>query len=291
MCPSGRLYTCILAFILVSCQQFKKQMEPANATTNKQYSNLEQKDETDSTFKNDSLLLLKSLGQILQMLSPKTNRAKFDSSYEEEIGHSFVSSVSIQMGPLFSGNTKHILIRQSAPWGIIINLYQVNNGQFSLLISHEQRGMTYTNDSINDINGDGFKDFVVHWYGESGCCLKAFSEVYLSTNSYNSFSGSFRFINPTFSPKEQLIRGVCYGHPGETEIYKYKWNGEQVDTIAYISFEKTKAGKKTGRFIESSSLDWDDSLHKKHRILKKIPDEYTKIEGYDWFLGNSLKKE
>ena len=35
----------------------------------------------------------------------------------------------------------------------------------------------------------------------------------------NTFSKNFEFINPTFSPKEKIIRGICYGHPGETEMY------------------------------------------------------------------------
>lgn len=266
-------------------------MDRANAPTNRQYNNLGQEDDPDSTFKNDSVLLTKSLSQIIQMLNQKSNTPNFDSSYEEEIGHSFVSSVAIQMGPLFSKENKHVIIRQTAPWGVIINLYRVDNGQFTLLIHHEQSGMTYTNDSISDINGDGCYDFVVRWYGESGCCLKAFSDVYVSDPTTNRFSRRFSFINPTFSPKEKLIRGVCYGHPGETELYKYKWNGEQVDTIAFISFEKNKAGKKTGRFIESSSLDLDDSLHNKYRILKKIPNEYKTIEGFDWFLGNTQLRE
>ena len=45
-------------------------------------------------------------------------------------------------------------------------------------------------------------------------------------------------INPTFSPKEKIIRGVGYGHPGETEMYKYKWNGNTIDTMEYVYFER-----------------------------------------------------
>jgi len=80
--------------------------------------------------------------------------------------------------------------------------------------------MEYINDTIRDINGDGFNDFVVNWYGSNGCCLKAFSNVYLLRPDKKIFSNNLEFINPTFSPTEKIIRGVCYGYPGETEMYK-----------------------------------------------------------------------
>lgn len=135
-----------------------------------------------------------------------------------------------------------------------------------------------------DINGDGLKDFVVNWYGSTGCCLKAFSDVYLLRPD-NTFSNSFEFINPTFSPTEHVVRGVCYGQPGQTEMYKYKWNGEKVDTVEYISFEKNDKGSKTGKLVVSSTLPYSGE----YKILKRlnaVPNEYKRIQAYAWFLGN-----
>lgn len=283
---SSRLYICVLMTTLLSCQQKTKLQQPTNATSTKQHNNTQLQTDIKKTHTPDSLLLTAALTQILENLAQQSNRAVFDSSYEQEIEHSFLSSVSIRMGALFSNNSKHLIIRQTAPWAVVISVYRVNNSQFNLLFTHEQSALSYTDDRISDINGDGLNDFIVNWYGESGCCLKAFSEVYLSNEKFDRFSERFTFINPTFSPKEKLIRGVCYGHPGETEMYKFKWNREQVDTIAYISFEKNSAGQKTGRFIESPRRDWEDSAPPRYRILSAVPDEYTHIEGYDWFLGN-----
>lgn len=140
------------------------------------------------------------------------------------------------------------------------------------------------NDTIRDINGDGYYDFVVNWYGVTGCCLKAFSNVYLLRPGQGTFSNSVEFINPTFSPKEKMIRGVCYGHPGQTELYKFKWNGEQTDTLEYVSYEKNDSGIKTGNII----LTTDIPFRRKAsiiKVLKSVPAEYQKIEGYDWFTG------
>ena len=152
------------------------------------------------------------------------------------------------------------------------------------VLAHEQWKMEYLNDTIRDINGDARKDFVVNWYGVNGCCLKGYSIVYLLRQNDIGFSKSFEFINPTFSPGESVVRGLEYGHPGETEMYKYKWNKENIDTLEYVSFEKDKDGNKTGKVIVSSALLPTNN----NRIFKRLnapPMEYKKIVGYDWFSG------
>ena len=138
--------------------------------------------------------------------------------------------------------------------------------------------------AIQNINRDLLKDFVVNWYGNTGCCLNAFSNVYLLRNDQKTFSKNFEFINPTFSPKEKIIRGVCYGHPGETEMYKYKWNGETIDTLEYISYEKNEQGEKTGKVIVTTSQPYGSNL-KVLKRLNSVPNEYKRIGGYDWFMG------
>ena len=135
--------------------------------------------------------------------------------------------------------------------------------------------------------GDGLNDFVVNWYGSTGCCLKAFSNVYLLRQDKKAFSENFEFINPTFSPKEKIVRGVCYGHPGETEMYKYKWNGEKVDTLEYVSYERNEKGK-TGKVIISTDRPYGEKF-KTLKVLNSVPTEYKKIEGYDWFTGKGYE--
>ncbi len=144
------------------------------------------------------------------------------------------------------------------------------------------------NDTICDINGDGFNDFVVEWYGSNGCCLKAFSNVYLLRPDKKTFSDNLEFINPTFSPTEKVIRGVCYGQPGDTEIYKYKWNREILDTLEYVSYEKNESGEKTGKILITKNSPYEDK-GKIIKRLKSIPNEYKNIYGYDWFTGEGYE--
>jgi hypothetical protein len=228
------------------------------------------------------------LDQVLQDALKKANRNidknRFIEKYEVT-PDSIPVSVEINLDYHFTKANPHLIIRRNEPSTIFIDIYSKGDSKFEKVISYERWELEYTGDTIRDINGDGLKDFVVNWYGNTGCCLKAFSNVFLQRTDKKTFSQNLQFINPTFSPQEQIVRGVCYGHPGETEMYKYKWNEEMVDTVEYIYYEKNNKGEKTGKLIVSNSRPYSDN----HKVLKRlsyIPAEYTKIEGYDWFTDN-----
>lgn len=236
----------------------------------------------------DSLHLSKILDNALKIANENAEKLNFKKSYSEKmINSSNNVDVEINLDYHFTKKNPHWIIRRIAPNTIYIDVFSKHNNVLKKVLSHEEWAMTYVNDTIQDVNGDNIKDFVVNWYGASGCCLKAFKNVYLLKNDEKTFSQGNEFINPTFSPNEKIIRGVCYGHPGYTEMYKYKWNGETVDTLEYVFYEteKDNSEKKTGRIIISNH----EPYHKDFKILKivkKVPREYKKIFGYDWFLGN-----
>jgi hypothetical protein len=232
----------------------------------------------------DTLKLDKILADALNIATQNQGKGTFYKEYEATLDSENSVKIEINLDKHFSKLFPHLIIHRHSPNVIFIDIYSCGNNKFKKVISHEQWAMTYVNDTIRDINGDGLKDFMVNWYGANGCCLKAFSNVYLLRRDKKAFSRNFEFINPTFSPKEKIIRGVCYGHPGETEIYKYKWKGEKVDTMEYVSYEKNKKGEKTGKVIVSSDRPHGDSF-KVLRRLNSVPNEYKKIEGFDWFTG------
>jgi hypothetical protein len=238
----------------------------------------------------DSLRLDKVLIDALKIATQNISKNKFQKEYEVTLDNAYNVEVEINLNNHFTENYQHLIIRRHSPGSVNIDIYSNSKGNiaFKKVLSHEEWSMTYVNDTIQDINGDGLKDFVVNWYGSNGCCLKAFSNIYLLRADKKTFSNTFEFINPTFSPKEKIIRGVCYGHPSDTEMYKYKWNGETIDTLEYISYEKNKKGEKTGKIIISNKKPYGNPF----KILKRlnsIPDEYKKIEGFDWFTGKGYK--
>ncbi len=289
----------ILAFglfaILFSCRQPNDNNSIVVTTTDtlntivdkKQKQWLEKRLEIEDNDYADSLRLDKILQDALKIANQNISKERFFKKYKVS-PDSISVSVEINLDYHFTRENPHLIIRRNEPNTIYIDIYSRSDRHFKKVLSHEQWKMEYLNDTIRDINGDGLNDFVVNWYGSNGCCLKAFSNIYLLRQDKKLFSDNFEFINPTFSPKEKIIRGVCYGHPGDTELYKYKWNREKVDTLEYVSYQKNDNGIKTGKIIITTSKPFGvkpDIL----RVLNTVPTEYRKIEGYDWFTGNGYE--
>jgi hypothetical protein len=191
---------------------------------------------------------------------------------------SYVVTVNLTIGHLFSNSQRHLLIRRQVPWCEYIDMYLIADHNLKHVISREQGSLTYINDIIRDVNGDGFNDFLVHWYPSSGCCRRDVYSVYLNLSDNGNFTSDYKFINPTFSPTEKIIRGVEYGHPGEVGLYKYKWNGLQVDTIEFIYPDVSKKGQ----FIKTKKGFYRPT-EKNGEKLNAVPTEYLKIESYEWF--------
>ena len=291
------IVSCIFLFstVLLSCEQAKETNPVSTTRRDSAKASVDRKEEerlkrirqNEEQEKLDQIKDDKVLEEALKIAERHGAQSRLKKSYVAAIQDSlYRAEVDINRGFYFSDKLLHLIVRRTTPGSVYIDIFLSTDNQFQKVLSHEQWSMEYVGDTIRDINGDGLKDFVVNWYGSNGCCLKGFSNVFLQRTNKASFSRNFQFINPTFSPKEQVIRGICYGHPGETAMYKYKWNREAVDTVEYIYYEKNREGKKTGRLIVSNDIyDHDKQLKR----LSYVPAEYKKIEGYDWFtdkLGN-----
>ena len=214
----------------------------------------------------------------------KQTTVTFNKSYK--IASPNEITISINQDYFFSEDTPHLIINRDDSGTHYVDILLKKGGEYESLLSHEEWILTHINDTILDINGDGYKDFVVNGYGASGCCLKAYSNVFLLRPENMSFSEEYFFLNPTFSPEEGVVRGVCYGHPGETEMYKLGWIRGGLDTLEYVSYEKDKSsGEKTG-YILITSHEPSDGRSVIIKRLKEVPLEYTNIFGYEWFTGD-----
>lgn len=249
-------------------------------------------DTPDDWYRNDSIRKEKILAEAKQHIEKRLhlNKKTYHTDYIVENPEECDSKVSIDMGNLFADEKQHIMIRSMDQYSLIIDIY-ARSGQTLLKVFREEANtLTYLSDTIQDINGDGYKDLLINTYGSAGCCLKALSLIFIYQPKFHDFSKAYDFLNPTFSPDEQVIRGVCYGYMGDTDLYKYKWNGAQVDTVEYIYFEKKQAEdntllpQRTGKVIRAKTRFYDDHQEIIER-LDAMPEEYHNIYGYDWFLG------
>ncbi|WP_298509695.1 hypothetical protein [uncultured Kordia sp.] len=235
--------------------------------------------------KSHSVLMQEVLDRAISKLKLHLSEDVYKTHYEEIKDSFILAKVNISTGNFFSKKERHAIVSRSDSGTIHFNIFSVDENKLKEILHHEQSAITYISDTIQDINGDQRNDFVINGYGSSGCCLKAFSNVYLFQKDSKEFTNIFHFLNPTFSPKEGVIRGICYGHAGETEMYTYKWNGTAVDTLEFMYFQRNLKGEKTGKIIRSNKR-YHSNEKKVEQVLHTVPKEYRNISGYDWFLGN-----
>jgi hypothetical protein len=161
----------------------------------------------------------------------------------------------------------------------LIRLYRIDNNTMQEKVSKSFPLLTDPSDTIFDANGDGVKDFALRYYPLSGCCRRDIYYLYLSPEKKEGVLSYIELINPTFYPKEHLIRGIGYGRPGHVELYKYRWREDVLDTLEYILPDVATKGK---TFLKGRNL-YGFTKEKEIR-LTKLPEEYQTVIGLDYFL-------
>ncbi len=269
--------------ILLSCDntanQVKKSIvEHKSIPSSKSKEDLSSEDkrrQIEQEIKIDSLRLEIAMNDAFKIAKKAFKRDNFKKKYElQPDDSSFSIHIEISIGNLFNDSRKYFLLRRQSPWATYLDLFEVKNDRTEKLMEREQGAMTYIRDTIFDVNGDGFKDFLVHWYPASGCCERDIYSVYLNSPNKSKFAKEFEFINPNFFPKEKIIRGRSYGR--NAPLYTFKWIGYKVDTIEFIYFPDPKSGN---QFIRRKS----DDENEKGEKIKKLPAEYEKL-GYGKYL-------
>jgi len=100
---------------------------------------------------------------------------------------------------------------------------------------------------FKDMNGDGYKDFVIEGYGMAGSGEKYLNEVYL----WNPRERKFDYIeglgrNPHFHTKKGIV--TCYYNPlGVWTAEKYRLNWNKLELLEEIEIDI--AGFETGKCV------------------------------------------
>ena len=256
----------IISIGLVACnstnnKSLKKEIsDTISKTLETQITSKKTQEEFELQQVNDSLIAEKNLKSILETISKNKDSYKYHSD-----------TLEINYGYIFSKTIKHLFVKQNFQTSNYINIFKFENGKFINVHKQSEWSMIYINDSIRDVNGDGNQDYLYHWYPLSGCCSRDIYDVFLQKTN-GDFTEKIKFINPTFSSNEKIIRGLCYGHG--SPLYKYKWNKFSVDTIEFIYFPNSANGNKYIRRKHNSETEIG-------QILKDLPLEYKKI-GYSY---------
>jgi hypothetical protein len=217
-----------------------------------------------------------ALQKIRDSLYGKEGEYTYDFDTAEE-GYAPIG-VTIKMGKYTEG-AYYAVIHAFDQAEALINLYDLDKGTVREKVSESLPLLADPSDTIFDANGDGIKDFALRFYPSSGCCRRDVYYLYLSPEKKEGQLSYIELINPTFYPKEHLVRGIGYGWPGHVELYKYRWRGEALDTLEYILPDPTTKGK---TFLKSRNL-YGFTKEKEIR-LTKLPEEYQTVIGLDYFL-------
>jgi len=234
--------------------------------------------------RNDSLNDIEFLADATKLIAQ--NKGNFKKSYPTRMLADSVcmTDVEINYDFHFTKAFPHLIVRKRSSTELDVDIFERVDNTFRKIAGFSQSLIEYDGDSIYDVNGDGTKDFVMSRYGSSGCCLKAFSNVHLFQDDERAFIEGIEFINPTFSPREKIVRGICYGNTGDTDLYKLKWIGNTLDTVEYVYYQTDKNNNRTGKVVIANGRQFWEK-HKVLRVLDAVPSEYKKINGFDWFNG------
>ena len=277
-----------LPIVLVACNSTVEKSQE-NRSQEEKYLEL-QKSKKDtlerSYFKEqlaDSLFLEKTKKEALLEIEKRFKGKDLDFSYVIEDSDTCYLSVTVRIKKYFEDEAYYAIINTNMQGWEHIDIYKLGNQA----IEHKMFGKDYYSptDTIFDVNGDGTKDFLVKSYKLSGCCRANNYDIYLSPAAKKEVVTShIDLTNPTFYPQEKLIRGVQYGHPGWTGLYKYRWRGEHLDTLEYIYPDPTTKGRTFIKMHTSTDFSYYRDDIKKGTRLPSLPQEYKTVEDLDWFL-------
>ncbi|WNJ18260.1 hypothetical protein [Pontibacter sp. G13] len=201
-------------------------------------------------------------------------------AYQEDQYSGKSDSLTIEV---FETQDKYVFVRFSAMVDLQkVALFRLEADRISVIFENFhsiELWRTY----ISDLNGDSFLDVIHCIHPPSGCCMGDLQMVRLYNPEIKSFEDEMGFWNPTFDPQNGIIRGIVYGHHGRAPIYKFQWDGSQIDTLAYVLKVKDQDGF---YLVDEFTSEKDIDLGPREGTwVPELPEEYADIDGLDWFLG------
>jgi hypothetical protein len=197
--------------------------------------------------------------------------------------------LSMNYGHLFNKKSKHLLVR--IPYNdskdvfydrLIVAIYVLDTTQkFTLVRADTCYFHSYTGDTIFDVNGDGYKDFVVTTSGLTGCCPRDEEFIYLYNKDCAAFAAPIEVSNPDYYPDRIMLFQMDYGWPGWVAIHKCFWNGTELNTVETIKLDNSHPEV----FIV------EDEKTGKKTSVRGLPPEYKTFNRLNWFLDSPVVDE
>lgn len=186
---------------------------------------------------------------------------------------------TISFGHLFSNDRKHILIKRfiheynNYETSLYSDIYLLDKNTFKK-VTADTSDNGYGEDYFEDVNHDGFKDYVVQSYSDAGCCPRNLEMGYV----YNPQNGHFKtidFFNRETDTLSTNFFETSYGRDNYINLYKYKWQGLKKVLLEEIYVTTTKEGAMNPHPTTYTRIFY---LTEKKQKIKKLPKEYARLK-------------
>jgi len=224
----------------------------------------------------------KMLDTVIKAANQRSQENSFSGEVDTSLFHFKEMSATYEFGNIFSKDKKHLLVKRfinefdSYSASLYSDIYLFENNLFKKVAADT---VTETSEeSLEDLNCDGFMDYVVNSYSGAGCCPRSADNGYL----YNPKNGHFIFMdffNRETNCPDKIFYEASYGYRIDIEVYKYKWVGFKKVLLesfgpTFISWSAKEDPKTYTKTIYPS---------KKRIILKNAPEEYKQLAIFDYF--------
>lgn len=274
--------------VLVSCQSTPKNSDQAKAI---------QKKDTNITSNNfvdfDSIevrrqRLLDTNYIFLNRLLDSSLSIAYRHGFEQHLEVAIDSNVfrfknmyaTISFGHLFSTDRKHLLIKRFINFynnyetSLYSDIYLLDKNSFKK-VGADTSDNGYGEDYFEDVNHDGYKDYIVQSYSGTGCCPRNLEMAFL----YNNINGHFNTVdlfNRETDSATNLLYETSYGLGDYITLYKYKWAGLKKVLIEEISVTLPPEGKKpTSYTVVTYPV-------RQQRKTKQLPVDFKKLKMSDY---------
>lgn len=253
---------------------------------------------TDSNISDDSFVFLDSMETRRQSLRD-TNYTFLDRLLDsalnlvkkQDLGKSYTGKVdsnvfnfknmyaTISFGHLFAVDRRHLIIKrfinEYSDYETILysDIFLLDKNTFKK-VAADTSDDGYGKNYFEDVNHDGYEDYLVYSYSGAGCCPRNLEMGYIY-NSQNGHFESIDFFNRETDSLNTNFFETSYGRDNYINLYKYKWRGLTKVLLEEIYVTPTKEG-----VMNSHPKSYTKVLYpiEKKQKIKKLPKEYARLK-------------
>jgi len=186
---------------------------------------------------------------------------------------------TISFGHLFSNDRQHLIVKRfmseynDYEISLYSDIFMLDNKIFKK-VAADTSDNGYGENYLEDVNHDGYKDYLVQSYSGTGCCPRNLEMGYV----YDPQNGHFKaidFFNRETDSVTSNFFETSYGLGNHIKLYKYKWQGLKKVLLEEIYVTPTREGAMNPHPKSYTRILYPSEKKQK---LKQLPNEYVRLQ-------------